>query len=164
MPKQSKRLSEALAPYLAGEGGNVTKLSISLPTSLIDEVRAAARERGTSVSATIAAAVRRALDEGEATGPTPAPKGTELTGVAELARFRGQSVGGIVDEALSEYLAARGIRLSPVRDDEWRRRIESTLEERRGRAEQGGWTDEQVATDVDAAVKEAREARTARRR
>jgi hypothetical protein len=38
------------------------------------------------------------------------------------------------------------------------------LEERRGRAEQEGWTDEQVATDVDVAVKEAREARTARRR
>ncbi len=38
-----------------------TKLSISLPTALVEELRAAAAEAGTSVSGVVAAAVRRSI-------------------------------------------------------------------------------------------------------
>ena len=57
-------LTEALAPYgVEGVPGPHTKLSISLPTELVELVRGAAAERGVSVSATIGAAIRRMLAE-----------------------------------------------------------------------------------------------------
>lgn len=170
MSKPPSRLSESLAPYLADESGGVTKLSISLPTPLLEEVRRTARERGTSVSATIAAALERARDEGPTrgaarTGPAGAGQEPEISGaaVAELARFRGATVGGLIDDALSEWLATRGIRLSPVRDDEWRQRLEAFLERRRAVVEQAGWSEAEIDADVDATVTEVREARAARR-
>ena len=57
-------LAETVAPYLT-EDARVphTKLSISLPTELVALVREAAASSGTSVSATIAAAVRKAIDD-----------------------------------------------------------------------------------------------------
>ncbi len=61
-----RALRESVAPYAgspAREG--VTKLSISLPTDLADTVKAAAAESGLSVSATIAAALRRTLEEAQ---------------------------------------------------------------------------------------------------
>jgi len=59
-------LAEHLAPYLpADTRGRHTKISISLPTDLLEELRAAAAENGATVSATIAAAVRRTLDDAE---------------------------------------------------------------------------------------------------
>jgi hypothetical protein len=57
---------ETLAPY--GEGGSAggtTKLSISLPTDLVEVVRATARDSGSTVSALIAAALRRTLADAE---------------------------------------------------------------------------------------------------
>jgi hypothetical protein len=175
--KRPSRLSENLAPYLAEESSGVTKLSISLPTDLVEEVRRTARERRTTVSATIAAALRRAVDEdrGRPVAPIAAEGGDPLVreaseppvsaaDAADLAGFRGRSLGGLVDEALGEWLVSRGIRLSPVRDDEWRRRLEAFIERRRGLAEERGWTDREVESDVDAALKEVREARAARRR
>lgn len=56
-------LHEAVAPYAASGAGSrgVTKLSVSLPSDLVDIVRAAAAASGMSVSATIAAALRRTL-------------------------------------------------------------------------------------------------------
>jgi plasmid stability protein len=42
-----------------------TKLSISLPTDLVEVVRVAAAESGLTVSATIAAALRRTIEDGE---------------------------------------------------------------------------------------------------
>lgn len=42
-----------------------TKLSISLPTDLVELVRAAATDSGMSVSATIRASLRRTLEEAE---------------------------------------------------------------------------------------------------
>jgi hypothetical protein len=164
MKKRPSRLSENLAPYLADESSGVTKLSISLPNDLVEEVRRTARERRTSVSATIGAALRRALEEDRRavevaeSGPVSAADATDLAG------FRGRSLGELVDEALGEWLATRGIRLSPVRDDEWRRRLEAFIERRRALAEERGWIDSEVQSDVDAAVKEVREARAARRR
>jgi hypothetical protein len=164
MKKRPSRLSENLAPYLADESSGVTKLSISLPNDLVEEVRRTARERRTSVSATIGAALRRALEEGRQKLDVVESAPASAADAADLAGFRGRSLGGLVDEALGEWLATRGIRLSPVRDDEWRRRLEAFVERRRVLAEEHGWTADEVQADVDAAVKEVREARAARRR
>lgn len=62
-----KALAETVAPYGAESGGAGahTKLSISLPTALVEVVREAAAESGTSVSGLIAAALRRTLDEAD---------------------------------------------------------------------------------------------------
>lgn len=63
---QGKLVAEALAPYGdAGAVGPHTKLSISLPTELVELVRASAETNGMSVSATIAASLRRSLEEAE---------------------------------------------------------------------------------------------------
>jgi hypothetical protein len=177
MKKRPSRLSENLAPYIADESSGVTKLSISLPNDLVEEVRRTARARRTSVSATIGAALRRAIEEdgrshdaamaGKVGGPQvrdDSKPPVSIADAADLAGFRGRSLGGLVDEALDEWLATRGIRLSPVRDDEWRRRLAAFIEQRRGLAKERGWNDQEVQSDVDAAVKEVREARAARRR
>ena len=60
-------LRESLAPYLGGgsEGGGSEKISISLPAELVAVVREVAQSSGQSVSATIAAAIRRALDDAD---------------------------------------------------------------------------------------------------
>jgi len=64
--KSRNRLGEALEPYLAGDPRAAhAKLSITLPTDLLEQVRQAAAESGTSVSATIAAALRRTLHDVE---------------------------------------------------------------------------------------------------
>ncbi len=64
--RRTRVLREALAPY--GEGRSAertTKLSISLPSELVEVVRATARESGSTVSALIAAALRRTLEDAE---------------------------------------------------------------------------------------------------
>jgi Arc/MetJ-type ribon-helix-helix transcriptional regulator len=55
-------LAETAAVY--GDSPSVAhiKLSISLPSELVEQVRAAADESGQSVSAVIAAALRRSID------------------------------------------------------------------------------------------------------
>jgi hypothetical protein len=59
-------LREALAPYGGGKSAErTTKLSISLPTELVEVVRATAHASGSTVSALIAAALRRTLEEAE---------------------------------------------------------------------------------------------------
>lgn len=59
-------VSDALAPYTATiDAGPFAKLSISLPQSLLDAVREAAEAMDTSVSAVIAASLRRTLDDVE---------------------------------------------------------------------------------------------------
>jgi hypothetical protein len=64
--RQAKLFRETVAPYAsAAAAGASTKLSISLPTDLVEVVRAAAAQSGFSVSATIAAALRRTLDYAE---------------------------------------------------------------------------------------------------
>jgi hypothetical protein len=63
---QQRAFAEAAAAYgVDSSSGPHTKLSISLPTELVDLVRGAASERGTSVSAVIAAALRRTLVEAD---------------------------------------------------------------------------------------------------
>lgn len=63
---QRKLFSEAVAPYGSeASGASHTKLSISLPTALVEVVRASAAATGLSVSATIAASLRRTLEDAE---------------------------------------------------------------------------------------------------
>jgi hypothetical protein len=63
---QRKLFAEAIAPYGADNtAASHTKLSISLPTDLVELVRASAGATGLSVSATIAASLRRTLDDAE---------------------------------------------------------------------------------------------------
>ena len=59
-------LAEAAAAYATGAPAAAhTKLSITLPTELVEQVRAAAEASGTSVSGVIAAAVRSAIDRAD---------------------------------------------------------------------------------------------------
>jgi len=63
---QRRLFSETVAPYAdRASTGPHTKLSISLPTELLELVRASAQASGSTVSATIAAALRRTLEDAE---------------------------------------------------------------------------------------------------
>ena len=63
---RARLLRESVAPYVASDTAvRVTKLSISLPTDLVELVRTSAAESGSTVSSMIAAALRRALEDAE---------------------------------------------------------------------------------------------------
>ena len=63
---QRKLFAEAVAPYSAdNSAASHTKLSISLPSDLVELVRASAAANGLSVSATIGASLRRTLEDAE---------------------------------------------------------------------------------------------------
>ena len=63
---QRKLFAEAIAPYGGdNSAASHTKLSISLPTDLVELVRASAASTGLSVSATIGASLRRTLEDAE---------------------------------------------------------------------------------------------------
>jgi len=63
---QRRLFAEAIAPYSSSASTTPhTKLSISLPTDLVDIVRASAASTGLSVSATIGASLRRTLEDAE---------------------------------------------------------------------------------------------------
>jgi len=62
----ARLLRESLAPYATESGGH-TKISISLPSELVEAARAAAAESGSSLSAVIAASLRRSITEAEQT-------------------------------------------------------------------------------------------------
>jgi hypothetical protein len=63
---RQKLFAEAVAPYGdAASAGPHSKLSISLPTDLLDLVKASAAASGLSVSATIAASLRQTLEAAE---------------------------------------------------------------------------------------------------
>jgi len=164
MAKPRSRLSENLAPYLTDESAGVTKLSISLPNDLAGDVRTTAEERGTTVSATIVAALRKAREaevssrpEGLLRGLLP---GREWLGLVGLATIRGQSVRDLLVEIVNSWLKAQGLLLDP---DQARERLAHFLAERDDLAKEHGWTEGQVQAEVDAAVREVRAARRARR-
>ena len=62
---RGRLLRDAVAPYAGEPSAGFVKLSVSLPADLVEVVRAAAEESDTSVSATIAAALRRTLVDAE---------------------------------------------------------------------------------------------------
>jgi hypothetical protein len=64
--RDGRLLRESVAPYARTPASSgVTKLSISLPTEVVEAVRSAAEDAGLSVSAVIAAALRRAIETAE---------------------------------------------------------------------------------------------------
>ena len=66
MDRRTRMFRETLAPYgESGSASGTTKLSISLPTDLVEVIRATARDSGSTVSALIAAALRRTLADAE---------------------------------------------------------------------------------------------------
>src|SRR5262245_25070425 len=58
-------LRESVAPYGHEPDGGHTKISISLPTDLVEAARAAAADSGSTVSAVIAASLRRSIRDAE---------------------------------------------------------------------------------------------------
>jgi hypothetical protein len=62
---EARLLHESLAPYATEPGVGHTKISISLPTQLVEAARAAAAESGSTLSAVIAASLRRSITEAE---------------------------------------------------------------------------------------------------
>jgi hypothetical protein len=58
-------LRESVTPYASESGERHTKISISLPTELVEAARAAAAENHSTVSAVIAASLRRSIREAE---------------------------------------------------------------------------------------------------
>lgn len=79
-----------------------------------------------------------------------------------LSHARGVPVASLVREAVGSWLEAQGARSIP--EDEWGRRFDRLLAERRRIAEKEGFDPEEVERDVMEAVREVREARAARRR
>jgi predicted transcriptional regulator len=63
--RRGRALRESLAPYGDERSGRSTKLSISLPEDLADVLRETARESGSTVSALIAASLRRSIADAE---------------------------------------------------------------------------------------------------
>jgi hypothetical protein len=79
-----------------------------------------------------------------------------------LSTMRGEPVAALVREAIDAWLESQSARKVP--DDEWRRRLASLLARHERIAEELGLTEEQVERDVFEAIREVREARSARRR
>ena len=61
----ARLLRESVAPYAGESDGGHTKISISLPTELVEAVRAAAADSGSTVSAVIAGSLRRSIGAAE---------------------------------------------------------------------------------------------------
>ncbi len=62
----SKAFAETIGPYGADDSRSAhTKLSISLPSDLVELVRDAAAQAGLTVSAAIGASLRRTLEEAD---------------------------------------------------------------------------------------------------
>jgi hypothetical protein len=65
-PTRNRVFREAIEPYASAQPTAMfVKLSISLPADLVEVVRSAAAESGTTVSATIAAALRRTIEDAD---------------------------------------------------------------------------------------------------
>ena len=85
-----------------------------------------------------------------------------LTALRALSRARGTSVAHLVREAIQDWIEAQGVR--HVEPDEWRRRFDRLLAERRRVYERHQWDPDEVERDVMEAVREVRAERAAGRR
>lgn len=86
----------------------------------------------------------------------------QLDLLRRVSENRGRPVAELVRDAVDSWLAAQGIRAIPP--DEWQARFDALLDRRGKIAERGGFSEEAVVRDVNAAVREVRRTRTARRR
>lgn len=80
----------------------------------------------------------------------------------KVSEDRGRPVAELVRDAVDSWLAAEGVREIP--EDEWQARFDALVTRRGGIAEREGFAEEQVQRDVNAAVREVRRTRAARRR
>jgi hypothetical protein len=87
----------------------------------------------------------------------------------DFSATQGRSVGDVVREAVSEYLARRGAMepraIAPRRrfpDDEWRSGFEAALQRLRAGVDPN-WSPEEIEADITAAREEVRRERAARR-
>ena len=63
---RTRAIAEALAPYRSDDDrGPHSKVSISLPSDLVEEVKAAAAKAGLTFSGAVAASLRRTLDDAD---------------------------------------------------------------------------------------------------
>ena len=63
--RSGRLLRESVTPFASAPDSGHTKISISLPTELVEAARAAAADSGSTVSAVIAASLRRSIREAE---------------------------------------------------------------------------------------------------
>lgn len=78
-----------------------------------------------------------------------------------LGSRRGLPVAALVREAIDAYLESQGVRR--VDRDEWERRFDALMAERSRVAAELDLSEEEVQRDVFEAIREVREARSARR-
>lgn len=86
----------------------------------------------------------------------------QLAGLRGVAQRRGRPVAELVRDAVDAWLEAQGVAVVP--EDEWQRRFDELLTRRRERDRTSRPKPEAVDRDVQAAVREVRRARAARRR
>ena len=85
----------------------------------------------------------------------------QLDLLRRLGAQRDTPVATLVREAIDEWLKKQGVK--PIAEDEWRRRFGDLLARRARLARDRGWSDAEVDRDVNAAVRDVRRARAARR-
>ena len=85
-----------------------------------------------------------------------------LAALRALSVSRGTSVAQLVREAIHAWIDAQGIH--HIERDEWDRRFDRLMNERRRIYEEHQWDPEEVERDVMEAVREVRAERAARRR
>jgi hypothetical protein len=86
----------------------------------------------------------------------------QLDALRRVGAARGAAVAELVREAIDDWLQANGVRR--VSPSDWQRRFDDLLARRSRTAREGDFEAAAVERDVMQAVREAREARAARRR
>lgn len=87
---------------------------------------------------------------------------SQLGMLRKVSESRGRPVAELVRDAVDSWLAAQGLKEIP--QDEWQARFDALMARRRAIAEQERFSEEEVLRDANAAVREVRRMRTARRR
>lgn len=86
----------------------------------------------------------------------------QLSLLRRVSESRGRPVAELVRDAVDSWLVAQGVRQIPA--DEWQARFDALLGGRRKVAARGGFSEDAVLRDVNAAVRGVRRSRAARRR
>lgn len=86
----------------------------------------------------------------------------QLDLLRRVSESQGRPVAELVRDAVDSWLTAQGVRAIP--QDEWAARFDALMARRRTIAERERFSEDDVLRDVNAAVREVRRARPARRR
>lgn len=87
---------------------------------------------------------------------------SQLGLLRRVSESRGKPVAELVRDAVDTWLNTQGIQ--GISEDEWQARFDALLGRRVKIAAEKGFSEEQVRRDVNAAVREVRRRRAARRR